>query len=310
MANYDQSGNPVGARQQSGMGQQGGNISGGQGTQSPGQQAQFAGSSPSQYGGTNVAQPQGGDRNMERSSRGMSSYGGGLFPDLYAGFGGGPFQLISRLSDEMDRLFEGFGMGALSPRSGQRGVTGQGQGGAQGVRQLWAPHIEVAERDGKLLIQADLPGVRKDDVNVQLEEDAVIIQGQRHQENTRSEQGFYHSERSYGSFYRMIPLPEGVNVDEANATFRDGVLHIELPLPQQRQRGRRLEIRDTGGSDSQLGRTLQGGASQTSGMQAAGQATQGTGSATQQAQGPSGTAQHGAAATPAGKQAEGSSERR
>jgi HSP20 family protein len=284
-----------------------------QGSQSSGQQSQYAGNAPSQYGRTNAPQQQGAGRGAQQSSRGVTSYGGNLFPDLYSGLGGGPFQLISRLSDEMERLFEGFGMGGMAPRSGQRGMTGQE--GGQGLRQLWAPHIEVVERDGKLLIQADLPGVRKEDVSVQIEDDAVVIQGQRHQENTRNEQGFYHSERSYGSFYRMIPLPDGVNVDDAQASFRDGVLHIELPL-QQRQRGRRLEIRDEAGDQGELGATP--GAAATQGSQGSAHSTQGAGSGTtasgtsqKHTQAPPTMGQSGGAASPGGQQqAEGSSERR
>jgi HSP20 family protein len=163
----------------------------------------------------------------------------------------------------MDRLFESFGMGGVAPRF-------QGGASAQGVRNLWAPHIEVCERNGKLLIQADLPGVRREDVDVQIEDDAVVIQGQRHQETERNEQGFYHSERTYGSFYRVVPLPEGIEAEQANATFRDGVLQIELPMPQQRQRGRRLEIREGGSATSQLGGAAAGTAGQHGGQSSAG----------------------------------------
>jgi HSP20 family protein len=86
--------------------------------------------------------------------------------------------------------------------------------------------------------------VRKEDVNVEITQDAVTIQGQRKQEKTSSEGGFYRSERSYGSFYRTIPLPEGANTDNASATFRDGVLQIEIEVPQQKSSGRTLEIKD------------------------------------------------------------------
>ncbi len=134
----------------------------------------------------------------------------------------------------------------MSPYGAFGGPGGAGAAQGQGLRTLWSPHIEVAQRDGKLTIEADLPGVRKEDLEVRIEPDAVILQGHRQQESTRDEQGFYHSERSYGSFYRAIPLPEGIDTEQAHATFRDGVLCIELPAPQQRQRGRRLEIRDGG----------------------------------------------------------------
>jgi len=291
MANFDQSGNPVDRNRTQGA-QQGGAS----GTQAGGWQGSSG--QQSQYSGNTQGQNASAQRGMQASSgRSAGAWQGG-FPDVYGGFGGGPFQLISRLSDEMDRIFESFGVGSAWPRSvGRAGQSAQG--GGQGLRTLWAPHIEVAERNGKLLIQADLPGVRKEDVNVQIEDDAVIIQGQRHQENERNEGGFYHSERSYGSFYRVIPLPDGTDAEQANATFRDGVLHIEVPVPQQRQRGRRLEIRDAGGGQQHLG--SQAGWQQTQGATSAGQ---------QQGQGTS-HAQHGGTMSPgAQQQAEGTSERR
>jgi len=169
---------------------------------------------------------------------------GGSSLSPWSGFesGYGPFAMMRRISDEMDRLFENFGMG--------RGLTGydpQGFGsgqGTQGASSMWSPHVEVMERDGKLVIQADLPGIKREDVNVEIEQDAVVIQGHRHQEETSDQSGYYRSERSYGSFYRTIPLPEGTNADSAAATFRDGVLRIELDAPSGRRRGRALEIKD------------------------------------------------------------------
>ena len=161
----------------------------------------------------------------------------------YGGYGSGPFSTMRRISDEMDRLFDSFGFG----RSSFPSEFGQGPqarfGDLEGTSALWAPHVDVVERDGKLLISADLPGVKKEDVKVEINQDSVTLQGQRHQEKSSSERGYYQSERSYGSFYRTIPLPEGVNTEKASATFRDGVLQIEVPAPSQQSRGRTLEIK-------------------------------------------------------------------
>jgi HSP20 family protein len=164
--------------------------------------------------------------------------------------------MMQRISEEMDRLFESFGVGRnFFPEEMGQGRGLRGQPGAS----LWSPHLEVHERNGKLVIEVDLPGVRREDVNVQVEPDAVIIQGERTQQSQRNEQGYYHSERSYGSFYRAIPLPEGIDVEQAAATFRNGVLEIEMPMPQQRGRGRKLEVRE-GGS----GATYEGSSAQAS----------------------------------------------
>ena len=167
-----------------------------------------------------------------------------LFP--YGGYGSGPFSTMRRITEEMDRLFDSFGLGRSFFPS-EFGQSAQfGSADPQGTAALWAPHVDVVEREGKLLISADLPGVKKEDVKVEINQDAVTIQGQRHQERTSSDRGYYQSERSYGSFYRSIPLPEGANTESASATFRDGVLQIEVQAPSQQARGRTLEIKDAG----------------------------------------------------------------
>jgi HSP20 family protein len=165
----------------------------------------------------------------------------------YGGYGSGPFSTMRRITEEMDRLFDSFGFGrSFFPSEFGQGAPSSGE--PQGAVALWAPHVDVVERDGKLLISADLPGVKKEDVKVEINQDAVTIQGQRHQERTSSDRGYYQSERSYGSFYRSIPLPEGANTENASAAFRDGVLQIEVQAPSQQARGRTLEIKDAGAS--------------------------------------------------------------
>jgi HSP20 family protein len=170
----------------------------------------------------------------------------------FGGYGSGPFSTMRRITEEMDRLFDSFGFGrSFFPSEFGQGALSYGE--PQGAVALWAPHVDVVERDGKLLISADLPGVKKEDVKVEINQDAVTIQGQRHQERTSSDRGYYQSERSYGSFYRSIPLPEGANTENASATFRDGVLQIEVQAPSQQSRGRTLEIKDAGASGTTTG---------------------------------------------------------
>ena len=189
-----------------------------------------------------------------RQSGGPLSTRGGSALSPYAGssgYGSGPFSVMRRISDEMDRLFENFGMGRglFQSEPEQERSWDAGSYGA-GAPSMWSPHIEVCERNGKLLIQADLPGMKRDDVHVRIEDDEVIIQGERRQEQAQNESGYYRSERSYGSFYRTIPLPEGTNAESASAAFKDGVLEIEIDAPRPQQRGRTLEIRDAGASQS------------------------------------------------------------
>jgi len=151
-------------------------------------------------------------------------------------FSSSPFSFMRRFSEQMDRLFEDFGFGSS---------FGREFGGLSSIQSLWSPQVEAFERGNQLIVRADLPGLTKDDIEVNITDDAIVLQGERKQESEENEEGRYRSERFYGSFYRSIPLPEGVNADEAKATFRNGVLEITMPAPQQAEkRGRRLEVRD------------------------------------------------------------------
>ncbi len=152
-----------------------------------------------------------------------------------------PFSLMRRMMDDFDRMFEevGFGMGGLMPR-GER----PGEELARGA--LWTPQIDVLERGGQLVVRADLPGLSKDDVRVEVRDDALVIEGERRRERTEEGEGFYRSERSYGSFRRAIPLPEGVDPEQADARFENGVLEVSLPLPKGRPQAKRIEVRGGG----------------------------------------------------------------
>jgi HSP20 family protein len=145
-----------------------------------------------------------------------------------------PFSLMRRFSEEMDRLLGDFSLGAFAP----------GFGGALADLKTptWLPQVEVFERDGKFTIRVDLPGLTKDDIDVDLTNDTVVIRGERQHEREENEEGYYRSERSYGSFYRAIPLPSSVNAEQANATFHDGVLEITIPASELQQQSRRIEI--------------------------------------------------------------------
>jgi HSP20 family protein len=158
-----------------------------------------------------------------------------------------PFAFIRRFSEEMDRLFEDFGLG--------RGLFGWSPWRELAPREFgqatWSPQVEVFERGGQFIVRADLPGLKKEDINVNVTDDAITIEGERRQESEERAEGYYRSERSYGSFYRSIPLPEGVNAENASATFRDGVLEITMPAPQRAARRRRLEIREASAAEAE-----------------------------------------------------------
>jgi HSP20 family protein len=107
----------------------------------------------------------------------------------------------------------------------------------------WTPQIEVFHRGNDLVVRADLPGMNKEDVNVEIGDHSITIQGERREEHEEEKEGWYRSERSYGSFYRTIPLPEGTITDSAKATFKNGVLEIVLQAPPKEvSRGRKVNI--------------------------------------------------------------------
>ena len=147
-----------------------------------------------------------------------------------------PFSMMQQFADEIDRLFDGFGLGRFGSSAG-RGFAKEGGS--------WWPAVEVSHRNNDLIVRADLPGLRKEDVHVDVTDDAIMIRGERRREHDEENAGIYRSERSYGSFVRTIPLPQGAIADQAKATFKDGVLEITLPAPsEQARRGRRIEISD------------------------------------------------------------------
>jgi HSP20 family protein len=77
----------------------------------------------------------------------------------------------------------------------------------------------------------DLPGLKKEDVSVEVTHGHLALSGERKREKEEKKDNFYHSEREYGGFYRAVPLPEGVKLEDVKATFSDGVLEVSVPLP-------------------------------------------------------------------------------
>jgi HSP20 family protein len=107
------------------------------------------------------------------------------------------------------------------------------------------PEIEVRERDNQILVRVDVPGVSKGDLSVDVQDRALIVEGERREEHTEGDekQGFRRTERRYGSFYRVIPLPEGAQAENAEARMKDGVLEITIPLSGE-NKAKRLEIKE------------------------------------------------------------------
>jgi HSP20 family protein len=95
----------------------------------------------------------------------------------------------------------------------------------------WAPRIDVYEEGNELVVRADLPGVKREEVQVTVDGDQLVLRGERKEEKEIKEERYYRSERSYGSFYRSITLPGAVDPKDIKAQLRDGVLEVRVPKP-------------------------------------------------------------------------------
>lgn len=147
------------------------------------------------------------------------------------------YELMRSITQDLDRTFNEFLGHRRWPFTGL-----MGPGTSAGV---WTPPIETEERDGKLYVRTELPGLSKDDVKVEVTEDVLTIEGERKQESEKTEGGYYRSERSYGYFSRSVALPEGAKVDTIKAAFKDGILEIAIELPAQKApEARRVAIGD------------------------------------------------------------------
>ena len=96
---------------------------------------------------------------------------------------------------------------------------------------VWNPGFEVYEKDNRLFTRIDLPGLKKEEVKVEVADGYLAISGERRREEEEKKKEFYRCEREYGSFYRALPLPEGAKFEDVKATFADGVLEVSVPLP-------------------------------------------------------------------------------
>jgi HSP20 family protein len=131
---------------------------------------------------------------------------------------------------EVDRLFDAF----------------FGQSDRQGRR--WVPPVDLVEAEDHFVLKADLPGLTQDDVSIEVQDGTLSISGERKAEHEQRERGWYRIERAFGSFSRSLTLPDGVDPNGIKAEFRDGVLEVRIPKPEERK-PRRIEIRATNGGE-------------------------------------------------------------
>ena len=146
-----------------------------------------------------------------------------------------PFTLMRRMQEELNRAFSPAGNGSES------GGAGSG---------LWVPAIELAYRDGNFVVSAELPGISEKDVTVEVDDDAIVIHGERQVEHTETKGGMTRTERRYGEFYRAIPLPDGADTEKARAEFKNGVLQISVPIAEAKSNLRQIPIQTSASAQS------------------------------------------------------------
>ncbi len=137
---------------------------------------------------------------------------------------------------EMNRVFDNM-LGGLMRRSG-------GQQRAEVAE--WAPAIDVVTEDGDLVIKAELPGVKQEDVDITLQDNVLTVSGQRKAEQEEERGGYYVRERRYGSFSRSLTVPEGVDESKIHARYENGVLEVTVEGAAQVQEPKRIQIEGSG----------------------------------------------------------------
>jgi len=128
-----------------------------------------------------------------------------------------PWQELAQMQGELNKLF-GRAFGAEG----------------RGVRDTaWAPAIDMFERDDALVVRAELPGIKVEDVDISFIEDRLVIKGERRFEEEVKEDNFYRLEQRYGSFARAVQVPFKVKDDDVKATYKEGVLEVVLPKAEE-----------------------------------------------------------------------------
>jgi len=131
---------------------------------------------------------------------------------------------LSRLRDQLSQIFE-------QPEFALTDLLGGG----------WTPVIDVLEDKDKLIVKAEVPGFKREDLDVSVHENNLLISGERKSEEERKNGEFYRSERFYGRFHRVISLPYAVEADKIQAQYRDGVLNITLPKAEH-AKAKQIEV--------------------------------------------------------------------
>ncbi|HYG95642.1 MAG TPA: Hsp20/alpha crystallin family protein [Solirubrobacterales bacterium] len=141
-----------------------------------------------------------------------------------------PARELDALQGDMNRLFDSF----FGRREGAA-ATGYGS-------RRWVPPMDLVETEDHLVLRADLPGVDRDEIEIEVKDGVLTVSGERRAQHEQKREGFHRVERSFGRFSRALELPKGVEADNIDASFERGVLEVRMPKPAERK-PTRIEIR-------------------------------------------------------------------
>lgn len=130
-----------------------------------------------------------------------------------------PFDMLN-MQKEINRMFDRFFRGNLTEEESL-------------VPSGWCPAVDIAEHDNEFVVKMELPGVGKEDVKITMQNDVLMIHGEKKQEKQSKGSNYHRVERSYGAFQRSFTLPATVKADKIDATFTDGILNIKLPKAEE-----------------------------------------------------------------------------
>ena len=147
-----------------------------------------------------------------------------------------PFRGFGDMQSQMNRMFNEMlgNLGGQSPGRQLEGVT------------EWAPAVDATEKDGNLVIRAELPGVRPEDVDISLHENVLTIRGERRAEQEEERGGYYIRERRYGTFSRSFTLPQGTDESKVRARYDNGVLEVTVEGAAVVTEPKRIQIEGPG----------------------------------------------------------------
>src|SRR5215471_15113879 len=146
-----------------------------------------------------------------------------------------PFRDLRTLQEEVNRLFTG----NLSRAFEDEGIA----------RGAWSPNVDIYENKEQIVLEAELPGMKREDFDLSVENSVITLRGQRQFEKKDESDNYHRVERAYGSFTRSFTLPNTVTAEDANAEYKNGVLRVTLPKREE-TKARRIEIKTENGDAS------------------------------------------------------------